>query len=173
MPQHPHIADFLEYHANPVEKLAYLANPYYHEDASVMSARERATALVSASLVNQGIPHISPVLYTAPLARLGASPPQGWYLWDAGILVAAEQVILLQLPGWEESRGVQLELYAAAVRQIPVVHMPWSSIKPLLDADTIRTLEQSADPDGPGAAENCPPQNEYDQRPPVGQSLIT
>ena len=76
MTQHPHINQFLKSHTTPVMKQAYLANPYYDPNQDVMRAREQATTRVAASLIHNGIPHISPVLYTSLLARMGAHPPR-------------------------------------------------------------------------------------------------
>ena len=49
---------------------------------------------------------------------------------------------ILELPGWESSPGILLELAFAKARDIPVELLGWGEIQPLLEEKTIRALEQ-------------------------------
>ena len=49
---------------------------------------------------------------------------------------------ILELPGWEASPGILLELAFAKARDIPVELLGWGDIRPLLQEETIRALEK-------------------------------
>ena len=66
----------------------------------------------------------------------------GWYEFDLNFLALAEGMTILELPGWESSPGILLELAFAKARDIPVELLGWGEIRPLLEEETIRALEQ-------------------------------
>ena len=109
--------DYLDY-VQPT--LIYLASPYAHDSASVREARLEAVRHVCGKLVNEGKIVLSPMVYTGELAQRGFHPPQGWYAWDLQFLARADELLVLQLPGWEQSKGVLVEIAAAQTKGIPV-----------------------------------------------------
>ena len=113
--------DYLEY-VDPT--LIYLASPYAHQSAAVREARLEAVRFVCGRMVDEGKIVLSPLVYLGELAQKGVHPPQGWYAWDLQFLARADELLVLQLPGWEESRGVLVEIAAAQARNIPVRLMP-------------------------------------------------
>ena len=54
----------------------------------------------------------------------------------------AEGLTILELPGWEASPVILLELAFAKARDIPVELLGWGEIQPLLEEETIRALEK-------------------------------
>lgn len=113
--------DYLDY-MQPT--LIYLASPYAHDSAAVRDARLEAVRYVCGKLVNDGVIVLSPMVYTGELALRGFHPPQGWYAFDLQFLARADELLVLQLPGWEESKGVLVEIAAAQAKGIPVRLMP-------------------------------------------------
>lgn len=104
-----------------VGPLVYLASPYTHADPRIMQLRLEAHSCAAAHLIRQGVNVHPPLLATAPLAEQGVKHPQGWYAYDAAFLRACEGgVIVLTLPGWQESFGVRAEVLAALTMQYPV-----------------------------------------------------
>ena len=67
---------------------------------------------------------MSPMVYLGELAFRGVHPPQGWYAFDLQFLARSDELLVLQLPGWEESKGVLVEIAAAQARGIPIRLMP-------------------------------------------------
>ena len=114
----------LDYLDNVEPTLIYLASPYAHPSASVREARLDAVRHVCGKLVNEGKIVLSPMVYSGELAVRGFHPPQGWYAWDLQFLGRADELLVLQLPGWEESQGVLVEIAAAQVKNLPVRLMP-------------------------------------------------
>ena len=91
--------DYLE-HVQPT--IIYLASPYASDSATVRHARLEAVRQVCGNLVNQGKIVLSPMVYTGELAQRGYHPPQGWYAFDLQFLSRADELLVLQLPGWEQ-----------------------------------------------------------------------
>ncbi len=109
--------DYLDY-VDPT--LIYLASPYAHDFAAVREARLEAVRYVCGNLVNEGKIVLSPMVYLGELAFKGVHPPQGWYAFDLQLLARCDELLVLQLPGWEDSKGVLVEVAGAQARSIPV-----------------------------------------------------
>ena len=109
--------DYLEY-VSPT--LIYLASPYASPSAAVREARLEAVRFVCGKLVNEGKIVLSPMVYLGELAMRGVHPPQGWYAFDLQLLARCDELLVLQLPGWEVSKGVLVEIAGAQTKGIPV-----------------------------------------------------
>ena len=120
------VAEFmaLDYLKHVQPTMIYLASPYASDSATVRQARLEAVRQVCGNLVNQGKIVLSPMVYTGELAQRGYHPPQGWYAFDLQFLSRADELLVLQLPGWEQSKGVLIEIAAAQTRNIPIRQMP-------------------------------------------------
>ena len=103
----------LDYLENLDPTLIYLAMPYAHPLAAVREARLEAARYVCGQMVNQGKMVMAPMVYLGELADRGIHPPQGWYAFDL-------QLLVLQLPGWQDSKGVLIEIAGAQTKGIPV-----------------------------------------------------
>ena len=110
----------LEYLDNMDPKLVYIASPYAHPSAEVREARLEAVRHVCGRMVNEGKIVMSPLVYLGELAYRGVHPPQGWYAFDLQLLARCDELIVLQLPGWEDSRGVLVEVAGAQTKGLPV-----------------------------------------------------
>ena len=110
----------LDYLANWDTTLVYLASPYAHLSARVREARLEAARFVCGELVNEGKIVMSPLVYLGELAAKGVHPPQGWFAFDLQLLARCDELLVLQLPGWEDSRGLLVEIAGAQTKGIPV-----------------------------------------------------
>ena len=122
----------LDYLENLDPTLVYLASPYAHPSAEVREARLEAVRHVCGEMVDRGKIVLSPLVYLGELAYKGVHPPQGWYAFDLQLLARCDELLVLQLPGWEDSRGVLVEIAGAQTRGMPV---------------RLMSLEQAALPD--------------------------
>ena len=109
--------DYLE-KADPT--LIYLASPYAHPSAEVREARLEAARYVCGRMVDQGRIVMSPLVYLGEIASTGVHPPQGWYAFDLQLLARCDELVVLQLPGWEDSKGVLVEIAGAQTKGMPV-----------------------------------------------------
>ena len=104
--------------------LIYLASPFAHPSSAVREARLEAVRHVCGKMINEGRIVLSPLVYAGDLAMRGFHAPQGWYAWDLQFLARSDELVVLQLPGWEHSKGVLVEIAAAQARNIPIRLMP-------------------------------------------------
>ena len=104
--------------------LIYLASPFAHPSSAVREARLEAVRHVCGKMIDEGRIVLSPLVYAGDLAMRGYHAPQGWYAWDLQFLARSDELVVLQLPGWEHSKGVLVEIAAAQARNIPIRLMP-------------------------------------------------
>lgn len=89
----------------------YLASPYSHDNPLMMEARYFAVRAYTASLLAQRIWVYSPIVHCHELATRHNLPKDAafWREYNEAMLETADQLIVLQLAGWEESKGVSHE----------------------------------------------------------------
>lgn len=96
--------------------LYYLATPYTHPNPDVAGSRVQASLEVAGAYIAKGWHIYNPLAASCPLAAQGSVPPQGWYEYDLAILARCQALLVLQLPGWQESVGVAREIaYAEGI----------------------------------------------------------
>jgi len=108
-----------------MSELIYLACPYTHKDREVMLYRFEMVNKAAARLMAEGKYVFSPISHTHPIAEAG-SLPRGWDYWegyDRRVLKGCDKIIVLCLPGWKESTGVQAEIGIGQEMGIPVEYM--------------------------------------------------
>lgn len=105
--------------------MVYLASPYSHVDAAVRQRRYEAACAVTAAMLKRGVVVFSPIVHSHPLVAHGLSGE--WDFWqpvDQVYLDASRALMVLQLPGWRESVGVQWEIEYARAAGKPVGFIP-------------------------------------------------
>lgn len=106
-------------------ELTYLACPYSHKDETVKVSRFEAANKASSKLMKEGQYIFSPISHTHPIALAGGLPG-GWDFWegyDRRILSCCDKIVVLRVPGWETSTGVQAEIKIGQELGIPVEYM--------------------------------------------------
>jgi hypothetical protein len=106
----------------------YLATPYTHKDHQIMEARFKMVNKVAAKLMAEGKYIFSPISHTHPIAEAGQLP-RGWEYWegyDRQILKNCTKIIVLKLPGWDISSGVQAEIQIGKELGIPVEYADYN-----------------------------------------------
>lgn len=103
-------------------RLIYLASPYSHADPEVMEARFEAVCREAAVLMEHGLHVYSPIAHTHPIAVRGDLPKEWpyWEAYDRVMLAASTEVYVLQLEGWDASKGVSAEIEIAREMGLPV-----------------------------------------------------
>jgi len=95
--------------------MIYLASPYSHPDPEVRQARYEAACRATVWLMqHKRCPVFSAIVHTHPLTRYGL--PTDWEFWerfDRGFLERADQLVVLCIDGWSQSRGVRAEMRIA------------------------------------------------------------
>lgn len=104
--------------------MIYLASPYSHPDQAVREQRFRAACRAAVALLRAGQLVFSPITHSHPLAQHGL--PGNWQFWeryDREFLERCDEVVVLMLPGWKESVGVQAEIRIAGELGKPVRYL--------------------------------------------------
>ena len=117
--------------------MIYLASPYTHPDPSVREARFDAACLATAELVRAGHVVFSPIVHGHPLVRFDL--PIEWDYWeriDRVHLQHCDEMVVLMLDGWRESRGVQAEIGLAIEMDLPIRYLPPPMISNTSGGDT-------------------------------------
>ena len=101
--------------------MIYLCSPYTHADPAVREARFDAACRAAAALICQGKTVFAPVAHSHPLCRFGLPGDWGfWQRFDLEHLAVCDEVVVLKLDGWQQSRGVQAEVARARALGKPV-----------------------------------------------------
>lgn len=104
--------------------MIYLASPYSHPDPAVRAQRFRAACRAAVALLHAGHVVFSPITHSHPLAQHGL--PGNWQFWeryDREFLQRCDEVVVLMLPGWRKSVGVQAEIRIARELGKPVRYL--------------------------------------------------
>lgn len=116
------------------QELIYLACPYSHKEHYMLVARWLLVNKVAAKLMGQGKYVFSPISHTHPIAEAGKLPGD-WNYWegyDRRILSFCDRIIILKLPGWETSTGVNGEIKIGKNSNIPIEYMDYE-LTPTID----------------------------------------
>lgn len=105
-----------------MSELIYIASPYSHKAMSVMRDRFDAVCDYAGRLMQLGHVVYSPIAHSHPIAmRTGL--PTDWDYWktfDHAMITRSTSLMVLQLPGWDVSKGVTAEIQMAQALGIPV-----------------------------------------------------
>ena len=72
----------------------------------------------------------------------GHKDDEWWYEYDVGWLEHCDELIVLMLPGWAESKGVRIEIEAAEELDIPVSYADLPGTFAGLSADQSEELHR-------------------------------
>ena len=93
--------------------MVYVACPWSHPDPIVRAGRHRYATDYARRLVEDERVVYSPLTHSVPLDPSGDRDWEYWRQSDLAILALCDELHVLALPGWEESRGVQAEITEA------------------------------------------------------------
>ena len=113
--------------------MIYLCSPYSHPDPVVMQYRYQKACRATAKLIAVGIPVFSPLCNSVPAVELGGleTDHDGFLAVDIPILQRCDEVLILGLDGWTESRGVRQEMFEALALRKPVIQIDEADIERL------------------------------------------
>lgn len=103
--------------------MIYIASCYSSPVPELVQSRYEQTLTFTERLLLQGFIAFSPIVYLHNIARrLGLPADHGtWMKFNMDILRKAEAAYVLCLPGWEKSKGLEVELKVCKMLDIPAV----------------------------------------------------
>jgi hypothetical protein len=145
--------------AAPIRSLGgivYLASPYTHKDAAVREWRAVAACKAAAALMRQGLVVFSPVAHSHHVAKFGGVAPCDLDFWmhqDLPMVGKCSAIIVLDLPGWQDSKGVNRECLNATANGMGAWHLdpalvpiePWNPVPMRTDLIPVVALERIAE----------------------------
>ena len=111
----------------PANGFWYVATPYSKYADGLQAAFEEACR-VTAELMRQSVPCMSPIVHSHPIATIGGIDPVDHELWvrnDAPLVHAACGCLVIMMPGWMDSRGVAHEIAEFTQAGKPVFFLEW------------------------------------------------
>ncbi len=102
--------------------MTYLASPYSHPGSKIVDDRYFATLAHVARRARENKQVISPIVHwhVAAITHNLPGDAQFWLDWNMKMLKLCDSLEVLCLPGWEESKGVQLEIQLALRLGLPI-----------------------------------------------------
>ena len=103
-------------------KLIYLASPYTHPDKNVEKFRYERAMDCQFWLMQKGYTVYAPIRATHELAKRYFLPSnfEYWAQFDEIFLSKCDELFVLMMPGWAESKGVTSEISIAKRRNLPI-----------------------------------------------------
>jgi len=92
----------------------YLGAPYSHSNPLWMKLRFELINLAALQLIEDGFIVFSPISHSHPIAAARANPEiiQNYRVWleqDEHFMEWADLLVVLELPGWRDSKGLRFE----------------------------------------------------------------
>ena len=112
--------------------ILYLAVPFTHSDPKIRENRFQTACRAAAKLMESGITVFSPLSHSVPIVRHGNLDELDstfWLSMDTPILRHCDEILVLCLDGWEESRGVKEEMLFALENNMPITMIEEKDIK--------------------------------------------
>lgn len=107
----------------------YLASPYSKYSMGTEAAFRHVCKLVG-KLLSAGIHCYSPIAHTHPVAKYGGLDPLDHEIYlpmDREIFKHAHGILVAQMPGWDESYGISVEIAEFQAAEKPVFFLQWPS----------------------------------------------
>jgi hypothetical protein len=104
--------------------MIYLASPYSTPIMTVLQDRVAKAQQFTLLCVQQGLPVFSPIVYFHPMAMALRLPTDAgfWHDVNMSFLRRCDVMFVLRLTGWEQSKGMLVEMNAAKILGIQQVH---------------------------------------------------
>jgi hypothetical protein len=116
----------------------YLAQPYTHKDESVRAARFRLAEFLFAHYTNLGEVIFSPIVHCHRMSVMYEVPSTAdyWEKANKAFLDHATAVRVMELPGWEHSKGLtfEMEYWKDSFPHVPLQFVSWKEILELASA---------------------------------------
>lgn len=102
--------------------LIYLSSPYDDPDPDVRLKRFHEACKAASELMQLGYLVFSPIAHTHSIAVGWGLPLEFdyWEAFDRRMIAACDEVVVLTIPGWSQSKGIAAELKIAAELGKPV-----------------------------------------------------
>lgn len=104
----------------------YIGCPYTDKHKLVQHTRYLEVSRVVADMLCHGVPVYSPIVHCHELAKRFRLPSDFdfWRDYNYAMLERASGLHILELEGWNDSRGLKAEIKFALAHAIPITRIP-------------------------------------------------
>lgn len=103
--------------------MIYLASPYSHPNPAVREQRYIMARIFTLWALQQPLPLFSPIVYGHEFGSQLGYVFEAWKTLNDAMIRACEQVWVLRIDGWEDSRGVKHEIEFARSLGKPIIYV--------------------------------------------------
>jgi len=112
------------------KEIIYLASPYTSPITGLRTQRYSLVTEVAAHLIRKGDIVFSPITMTHPIDQFmaGADATLGsdyWVDFDEAFMEFCSEMLILKIPGWDESSGVRREIDFFQQATKPIHFVEW------------------------------------------------
>jgi len=106
----------------------YIASPYTHLNPLKMEERFKLVENYIFHLTLQNVIAYSPIVHFHQIAKEYTLPTDAefWYKHNVAFLKSAKALHVLQLPGWDMSKGIIKEIKVATMLHLPIFYQQWN-----------------------------------------------
>lgn len=113
-------------------QVIYLAGPYTSADAAGRAERFDALTKAAAKFISKGYIVYSPITHTHPIdvemIEMGITNDSDyWCDFDETFMSVCTDMVILMLPGWQESSGIAREIEYFSKRECSIHFLPVES----------------------------------------------
>ena len=104
----------------------YIGSPYTDKSKLIQHTRYLQVSAVVADMLCKGIHVYSPIVHCHELAKRYRLPGdfEFWEKYNYAMLEQASHFHLLELEGWNNSKGLKGEIAFAVAKRIPIIRIP-------------------------------------------------
>ena len=107
-----------------MSKLIYLSSPYSSDEFEVMYHRFNEICRISAHLMREGLFVFSPIAHCHDIARWGLPTDyEFWKEYNHEMLMRCDELYVIMMEGWIDSRGVGGEIIDATENNKPITYI--------------------------------------------------
>lgn len=121
--------------------MIYIISPFWHEDESVRDRRRNIAIRYTDALIKRGVNVFCPLKYSQNNITKSTKEEGYWLSFDVEIMRCADEVHVLKVDGWKESKGVAIEIKEADKLKIPIKYISTVSSISIMGSRTL-TSEQ-------------------------------
>lgn len=110
--------------------MIFVSAPYYHFEKDIIEKRVAIVSKYCGKLLNDGIIAFSPVCFGHQIVKY-CSLPNDFNYWDKfsiTLLSKCKEMHVLQIDGWEKSKGVKAEIEYSIKKKIKIKYIAKLSI---------------------------------------------
>lgn len=102
----------------------YVASPYTDTDPKIRARRYEAVEKFAAFLCLQRVWAFVPIMHSHHMGLKHKLPYEFefWNEWNQAMIRPSRGVIVFEIEGWDESRGIAAELEFAETLKLPIFH---------------------------------------------------